>query len=204
VAYSMERESPATKRGFLQTPLRLLGQPLWPLPWIFVVFVVVWVGMILVGSNVEFLFNRVGRRGWMSGWALTHLLGFMLAAFVLPDHWFLLFWAGFIWEVAEYVVETCFYKSREEYWYSRNYDIVLNAVGIAVGASVRKLISAPNGASRKKAFAVAITAVTFAVYLLLLDDEWKYISHKSRVRHKCGCNKDCDYDLDNAPERNST
>jgi hypothetical protein len=201
----MERSERPPSRGILQTPLRLLGQPLWPLPWIFVVFVVVWVGIIVVGSNVDFLMNRVGRRGWMSGWALTHLFGYMLAAFVLPDHWFLLFWAGFIWEVGEYLVYTCIvHKDQGEYWYSRNYDIVLNAVGIAVGASVRELVSAKNGASRKKAFAVAITAVTFAVFLLLLDDEWKYIDYKSAVRNKCGCNKDCDYDLDNAPERKDT
>lgn len=182
--------------------IRLLGQPLWPLPWFVLLFVVIWVIAIIVEVKPvnDVLSKQALSEGWASGWALTHLFGFMIAGFLLPDHWFLLFWAGFLWEVWEYGV-WCAMGKKSPYWYYVAFDIVLNTIGIAVGMTLRKLVSAKQASQRKVALAQFISVATFSVLLLFSDDRWKYINADAIVGRQCRCSKDCDYDIENAPKK---
>ena len=192
-------------RFSLYPPIRptfeVLGQPLWPFPKTVIVAVAVVAAMILLELGVihEALRDRVGKHGWMQGWALSHLAGFFLVALILPDFWFLIFWAGVVWEFFESGMWRIYGKD-DGYWYYVAFDVVMNGFGVALGASIGFALR-ETGKARLRWIALILCIVAFAVPVLLINDQWRYINLTSKVGRACGCTKECDYDLEAAPEK---
>jgi hypothetical protein len=199
------RDVAALVRTIFSTPrprVFVLEQPLWPLP--------IWVLIPVIGFVLPILMRakvaedtltplRVGRDGWMSGWALSHLLGFFLIALILPDHWFIIFWAGVLWELFEYGMANA-YGKEHVYWYHVWFDIALNGLGIALGVSIMKAIRT-RGPERKRWVAFLLVVLGFATVVLFGNDQSRYIDRSGKVRTECGCGKTCDYDLEAAPRK---
>lgn len=180
----------------------MLEQPVWPLPiWVLIIALIFVLPILLRAKVTEEVLSplRVGREGWLSGWALSHLLGFFFAALILPDHWFIIFWAGVLWEVFEYGMWLAHGKMHV-YWYYAWFDIALNGLGIALGVSVMKAIRT-RGPERKRWVAFLLVALGFATVVLFGNDQSRYIDLAGKVRAECGCGKTCDYDIEAAPRK---
>jgi hypothetical protein len=196
------RQLPAAVRAIVSTPrarVFVLEQPVWPVPKWIIVVLLLFVGGIFLRFWEPLGYLKIGRRGWMTGWALSHLFGFMLAALLMPDKWFLLFWVGVIWELMEFSFG--YVKDVDRgYWYYVWFDIVLNGIGIAVGTSVARTLQT-RGADQKRWIALLTVVVTFSAILLLAEDQWKYFKRDLVVARACGCNIACDYDIEAAPRK---
>jgi hypothetical protein len=180
--------------------ITFLDQPIWPLPWFIIVYAIAMlIGIALQLPPLQFTGKPLGRHGWTQEWPLLHLFGFMLAAFVLPDHWFLLFWVGFLWEGYEYMV-SALRGCKDEYWYFVGFDVIMNTIGIALGSTLRKLIST-KGSERQGMVARLLVIVPLSLTLLFVNDQWRYVARTESVRQSCGCTHECDYDLERAPKK---
>jgi len=160
-------------------PLSFLGQPVWPLPVAVWLIVAVAVAFVLIyastvnGSSVFFMERPFGRQGWMYGWPLSHILMFFILGLVAPRYWFVLFMLGVLWELAELVSAAV--HPKKEYWYAIAYDIVLNAMGLSLGASLGVLLRKEGTpASRKTVLAFFLCAVIVVGILLFMNDAWSY------------------------------
>jgi hypothetical protein len=160
--------------------MEVLRQPVWPVPRVVVVLLLLAaLGVALYGlfgrpRGWNFMEEPFGDRGWMYGWPVSHLVLFFALGLAAPRHWFVIWAAGLAWELIEFGAGRML--ARYEYWYSIRFDVVLNTVGLAVGATLGTLLRAWR-LRRKQVPASAamfIVAATVAVILLFANDSWTY------------------------------
>lgn len=114
---------------------------------------IIWYGTFRC-KNPEFtdpltfsLTDKWGLDKYFDGWGMSHLFFFMLLGYLFPRRKQLLFSfvLGVLWELAEYSIKeypfyltACQIKTHkgEGWWYGRWQDIVMNSVGLWMGASL--------------------------------------------------------------------
>ena len=65
----------------------------------------------------------------MTEWSLSHVLAFMIVAFMVPTQWVVILLSGILWEIYEYFIDI-----------SDGLDIMWNSLGICIGVSMRYLV----------------------------------------------------------------
>jgi len=93
---------------------------------------------------------------FLDGWGISHFGFYFMLTYWYPQNWFYIFCLGVVWELIEVVFKDHpFYLSRCNYgtdrqddphakwWYGRWQDIVMNALGIALGLALRARRASP-------------------------------------------------------------
>tara|TARA_B100001057_G_C22364016_1_gene761943 strand:+ start:262 stop:618 length:357 start_codon:yes stop_codon:yes gene_type:complete len=95
--------------------------------------------------------------GKLSGWALSHIISYMILSYLYPKYWYHIFFIGICWEIIEYIFkllstekdsELKFKRTRDTdnnidyttWWDSSTKDIVYNSIGIVIGYSMTRIL----------------------------------------------------------------
>lgn len=176
-------------KNFLKIPLSL---------WLFFLVVLVYIGCFgkfyaYLNPNDEL---RFGDKGWMTKWPTTHILCYMIATMLFPEYWFGIFLIGVLWELFE-IIQSYFFKLKsgkeDAYWYARNYDIILNSIGIGFGLSLSMLWRTRKNPTKRTIWIKLLVFVLFcSIVELVYNDEGLYINNdENSWFNQCGCTKDC-------------
>ena len=83
--------------------------------------------------------------GYTDGWAISHVVFYMILGYLYPDRWMYMFVSGIGWEIIEsrfenkpFYLSSCKGREHEKWWYGRYEDIISNTVGMMIGISLRK------------------------------------------------------------------
>jgi hypothetical protein len=163
----------------------VFGQPVWPIPWaVFVLLLLSVLGVVLynaVGHSYGWTFmeDPFGSRGWMYGWPTSHLVLFFLLGVVAPRHWFVIWLLSVAWELAEFGFGHLW--KEYNYWYSIRFDIVLNTMGLVVGATLSSWLRRRKAAKKSSTAAAAmfLVALTVTGIMLFANDAWSYVLDRS-------------------------
>ena len=94
------------------------------------------------------LFNNSSKKYGLDGWSVTHLLFYMLLAYLFPNKIILTVSLGIIWELVEmflgiYIViykpdifkefGSCSTDNTKIWWYGKFSDIIVNFIGFIIG-----------------------------------------------------------------------